>query len=674
MFSKKIPEWKNKGTKPSDSLLQNGYVGGYHPPANVFNWFWALVGDAITEIQSKAENNVLGVPIIPITSTDGVNYTGTLAEMETLVVGKPFVVIPDMTSTSTTAKLNLNNLGAKLIKESLSSYSSATIAPEKTNWMSKDNPLMIMYDGMSFRTVHIRQASSNLYGNVGIEKGGTGANTLDGARGNLLLAQMDAVSTDGITYTVTNDKIVSLVDGMELVIKPNMTSTSIQTKLKINTQVSKRILMSVANSSGGESPSADNWLVANVPIKVRYSATKNAWISDSFRMDASKMTGILPVANGGTGASVPEYALNNFINGGQSVTSDIDPDDLIGLADASRHIGIKAKVSDFASALVSNNLVAGVTANGTVTSENADFAEIGEWSDKNINSENRIGYFVSVSKTESGITMTKATADSDVRGVTIVNPAFSANASSDKFNDDGTLKKQYNYVAFAGFATVRDNGRCTVNERCISDNSGTAVPSNNTMGYQVIERVDDNNVLILVEPNADMLNRIKDETTILYNKIESTNQRIDDLTDSMQKKDVTLWNGKLENVGSFATLSDDVTNYDYIEIYLGGYNDEYARRYDAKNGKYIISFFNSPDDDTKIDFLTIGEIEISLQGKKMTIIRNRAVLMDVDSTTILNNAGEIKKVVGIKYGDISNGVDSTELNNAIQEVFGNEQS
>lgn len=158
-----------------------------------------------------------------------------------------------------------------------------------------------------------------------------------------------------------------------------------------------------------------------------------------------------------------------------------------------------------------------VLPNGTVTSSNAGFAEIAKWSDGNPNNEDRLGYFVSVSKTEDGITMTKATSTSDIRGVTISHPAFSANASDDKFENE-ELKKEYDYVAFAGFGTVIDNGTCTVNGRCMPDDNGCAVPSTNTMGYQVIERVDDTHVLILVEPNADMLNRIKEDIVTLEDK------------------------------------------------------------------------------------------------------------------------------------------------------------
>lgn len=55
-FNNSLPEWKNTGTGPSDSLKNDGFKAGYKPSANVFNWFWSLVSKCITEIQSKLSN------------------------------------------------------------------------------------------------------------------------------------------------------------------------------------------------------------------------------------------------------------------------------------------------------------------------------------------------------------------------------------------------------------------------------------------------------------------------------------------------------------------------------------------------------------------------------------------------------------------------------------------
>lgn len=162
---------------------------------------------------------------------------------------------------------------------------------------------------------------------------------------------------------------------------------------------------------------------------------------------------------------------------------------------------------------------AAAASNGTVLSQNADYAEVGQWADGNPNSENRIGYFVSIDDTQAGTTIIKATSTKDVRGVVVTAPAFSGNCSADKFDSNGNLLKQYAYVAVMGLVSVIDNGTCTINERCMPNDSGTAVPSSNNLGYQVIDRIDDTHILIAVEPGADMIQRIRTDVAGLQNDV-----------------------------------------------------------------------------------------------------------------------------------------------------------
>ena len=171
---------------------------------------------------------------------------------------------------------------------------------------------------------------------------------------------------------------------------------------------------------------------------------------------------------------------------------------------------------------------------GTVLSRHADYAEVAEWPDGNINNEDRTGFFVSIDTCDTGISMMKATSTSDIRGVTMRYPGFAANADPSKYSKDGMLLPKYNYVAFAGFVPIIDKGRCTVRKRCVSDDDGTAIPSPNDMGYQVIERIDSTHVLILVEPQADMMVRIKSDVEEINNKLSNqdivnyvTNEDID---------------------------------------------------------------------------------------------------------------------------------------------------
>lgn len=149
------------------------------------------------------------------------------------------------------------------------------------------------------------------------------------------------------------------------------------------------------------------------------------------------------------------------------------------------------------------------TADGTVVSQNADFAEVAEWGDGNPNNEDRTGYFVCADVPVHGIVMRKATSIDDVKGVSILAPAFAGNYSKDKLDSNGNLLPKYSYVAIIGFVPVRDNGTCEVGGRCMPDDNGCAIPSSNNMGYQVVNRIDKERVLIIIEPNGDMVQRIK---------------------------------------------------------------------------------------------------------------------------------------------------------------------
>lgn len=161
------------------------------------------------------------------------------------------------------------------------------------------------------------------------------------------------------------------------------------------------------------------------------------------------------------------------------------------------------------------------TTDGTVVSQNADFAEVAEWADGNPNNEDRTGYFVCANVPVDGIVMKKATSLDDVKGVTILAPAFAGNYTKDKLDRNGNLLPKYSYVAIIGFVPVIDNGTCTVGGRCMPDDNGCAIPSSNSMGYQVVNRIDENRVLIIIEPNGDMVQRIKTKVNKLEEDVDN---------------------------------------------------------------------------------------------------------------------------------------------------------
>lgn len=304
-------------------------------------------------------------------------------------------------------------------------------------------------------------------GNVNLLYPITRADNVDGLQ-EAIRNQSVVTKGTGAVYTATVAGITSLSAGVSFVMIPHIVSTTSSPKLNVNGLGEKLIKRRVSNCTGTfyNASAPSDWLTAGKPITVTYDG--EYWVADLPVPNANDIMGAVPIANGGTGATTAAQARTN--------------------------LGIE-------------------TTDGTVISGNANYAEVGEWVDGNPDAEDRIGYFVCVDNTTAKMTMRKATEIDDVRGVTITAPAFSGNCSNDKFDSDGNLIAKYSFVAVMGNASVIDNGTCTVNGRCMPTNDGTAIPSPNSMGYQVISRIDATHVLIMVEPQADMLVRIKNDVT-----------------------------------------------------------------------------------------------------------------------------------------------------------------
>lgn len=83
-------------------------------------------------------------------STDGVAYTATVSGIDSLTIGASFIMIPNKASTSKAPTLNVNGLGAKLIRRRLSSLTTSLQQGYSTNWIALNKPFTVVYDGTAW--------------------------------------------------------------------------------------------------------------------------------------------------------------------------------------------------------------------------------------------------------------------------------------------------------------------------------------------------------------------------------------------------------------------------------------------------------------------------------------------------------------------------------------------
>lgn len=125
----------------------------------------------------------------------------------------------------------------------------------------------------------------------------------------------------------------------------------------------------------------------------------------------------------------------------------------------------------------------------------------GEWADENPDGQNRLYRFVTANSDWNKVTL--ANANSYICGVTVKNDSFLGSDQHDT---------KYCVVQSLGICQVEDDGTLIVGNKCMPSNDGKAVKSSNNLGYRVIGRVDDTHVQIIMSPNNDMVQRIKEET------------------------------------------------------------------------------------------------------------------------------------------------------------------
>lgn len=171
---------------------------------STFNLVKPSLGDpaditSMNQNWDKIDEELSNVPgrVITASSDDGVSYTATVPGVSSLYNGLTITIIPSKSSTSTSTTLNVNGLGAKNLRQPLTTNTNTSTTASSTAWLTASKPVVVMYDGTLWKTISLPKASlSNAYGTLPIANGGTGSTTASGALNNLGAASADHTHTE----------------------------------------------------------------------------------------------------------------------------------------------------------------------------------------------------------------------------------------------------------------------------------------------------------------------------------------------------------------------------------------------------------------------------------------------------------------------------------------------
>lgn len=555
-FSHKIPEWKNGGVEPSESLKQNGFVGGYKPAAAVFNWFFAKFRNAITELQSKlstASDKLDGI------EDNANNYTlpaATTGSLGGIKISSPFSIGTDgalkaspasestagLMTTAQFTKLNGIATGAnKTTVDSSLSDSSTNPVQNKVVYAALDKKVeKIAGKGLSTWDYNDNDKNKVLsIGAYNTKRAGYSPTALGEettATGNYAVATGYKTSAYGYCSFASGSsqqKAENIIG--ELLKLSDWTDADI-----VNAHKSAPFSLAFRDNSRSEGESClalghNTHAEGKQTIAVGQGSHSEGCFTQA-QGYASYAAGYKTYADarqfvvGRLNSQVGGAALND--------SSDSDAMFLVGCGlETNEGTITKAngfRVSSSSKCYGSNAFIA----------SGADYAEYVEWLDGNPNGEDRRGKFVTLDGDKIRFANSN---DEFILGVVSGSGSFIGNSQSEEWKDkylvdvfgarltqeveipettdeetgeiipahtvtqfivnpeydsekeytSREFRKEWSAVGMLGFVTVIDDGTCQVNGYCKPSDNGVATASET--GYRVVNRIDNSHIKVFIK-------------------------------------------------------------------------------------------------------------------------------------------------------------------------------
>lgn len=138
----------------------------------------AVISEPVQLFEVSKNMRNAGTPVVKATSNDGIAYSATVPGVAELYAGLEIIIVPEVASESTAITLDINGMGAKLVRLPVSTNTAVLAQPETEGYFVDNRPVKLMYDpeyaGKGAWVVHGRQIQSanDLYGSVPVQKGG----------------------------------------------------------------------------------------------------------------------------------------------------------------------------------------------------------------------------------------------------------------------------------------------------------------------------------------------------------------------------------------------------------------------------------------------------------------------------------------------------------------------